>query len=186
MKSPLGFLRVLPSFSLPLFSLARCPPRWARRETFAQFRVSRFTSDWHWPRLDVERSCSPLTVHAPASPLFPPLLKGRLLRPETRPSRRVPRLNRLQVIRSAPLLRASNVQQGRNGLNVRGTYTVVVPALLVYPPFSSAEHGRPFAFSAATDHRHPACRVAPRGNLTSFTSGSPFGVPLSDGPRRNS
>lgn len=102
MKSPPGFLRVLLSFSLPLFcSLAVHHGG----QTFAQFRVSRFTSDWHWPRLNAER-----VHHFRYTHLRLPSKGDSWNTP-------VPVASRgwIDVRWFDSLLRASNVQQGRNG-----------------------------------------------------------------------
>lgn len=77
--------------------------RWARGETFAQFRVSRFTSDWHHSRRSLGRR-SAARSSALSVDVVLPARSRPLARPETRASLSVtyrsPLPYRFQVIRT--------------------------------------------------------------------------------------
>ena len=123
------------------------PPSLSNRfqdETFAQFRVSRFTGDWHWPRSYRRRPC----VHHFRSTRFPHEQDFQLYRIY---GSGYARADRLCPVCSRSLDFISTSPRPRNGQMVRAPNR-----RSVYPTFTPLLRARTtlvLSLSAAADHR---------------------------------
>lgn len=121
-----------------------------RGETFAQFRVSRFTGDWHWPRSNGGRTST--TFGPPTSPRGGTTGTFDVRLPNQRRRRRYVHLVRgliraNQHYRLTP--RSIRVSRRRNRQMVRACQVVRISVT----PLSRRQRTFVLSLSAATDHR---------------------------------